>query len=214
MRIYNEDFDIILKRRFPFLNDIVATEKGFGAFFEYKYKERFIKVIYEEYEKDNNGLSLLEYIDEKIGNVKSDVDKQLNRMYEEATKKPNNKQYYLDKAFKYADDDVLEVIETGIKNRISILRNRDIYDKKTGKTSALVFLSLSHNIPLIVKSEEEKDYLKKEYPILEVYSINEYNTFEKVTFELIVDEAFDTGSIVLSEMDKNFRKFYGLCALN
>ena len=138
MRIYNEDFDIILKRRFPFLNDIVATEKGFGAFFEYKYKERFIKVIYEEYEKDNNGLSLLEYIDEKIGNVKSDVDKQLNRMYEEATKKPNNKQYYLDKAFKYADDDVLEVIETGIKNRISILRNRDIYDKKTGKTSASV----------------------------------------------------------------------------
>lgn len=73
MGVYNEDFDIVLKRRFPFLNNIVATEKGFGAFFEYKYKERFIKVIYEEYEKDHNGLSLLEYIDEKIENVKSEL---------------------------------------------------------------------------------------------------------------------------------------------
>ena len=86
--------------------------------------------------------------------------------------KNNDRQFYKDKAFKYADDEVLEVIEAGIKNRIYILRNRDIYDKKIGKTSALVFLSLLYSIPLIVKSEEEKDYLKREYPILEVYSIN------------------------------------------
>lgn len=125
-----------------------------------------------------------------------------------------DKQFYKDKAFKYADDEVLEVIETGIKNRICILRNRDIYDKKIGKTSALVFLSLLYDIPLIVKSEEEKDYLKREYPILEVYSINDYNTFEEITIELIIDEAFDTADTVLNEMNKKFRKFYGLCALN
>ena len=50
MRIYDEDFDVILKESFPFLNNIVATEKGFGAFFFHRGKERFIKVIYEEYE--------------------------------------------------------------------------------------------------------------------------------------------------------------------
>ena len=128
--------------------------------------------------------------------------------------KNNDRQFYKDKAFKYADDEVLEVIETGIKNRIYILRNRDIYDKKIGKTSALVFLSLLYSIPLIVKSEEEKDYLKREYPILEVYSINDYNTFKEITVELIVDEAFDTADVVLDEMKKEFRKFYGLCAFN
>lgn len=128
--------------------------------------------------------------------------------------KNNDRQFYKDKAFKYADDEVLEVIETGIKNRIYILRNRDIYDKKIGKTSALVFLSLLYSIPLIVKSEEEKDYLKREYPILEVYSINDYNTFKEITVELIVDEAFDTADVVLDETKKKFRKFYGLCAFN
>lgn len=174
MGVYNEDFDIVLKRRFPFLNDIVATEKGFGAFFEYKYKKRIIKVIYEEYEKDNNGLSLLEYIDKKIGNVKSDIDEQLNRMYEEATKKPNNKQYYLDKAFKYADDEIIEEIETYIDDEHSYgVIPRSSVERGTGKTSAMVFLSLLYDIPLVVHTDCDKLLIKKKYPVINVYTQDE-----------------------------------------
>lgn len=174
MGIYNEDFDIVLKRRFPFLNDIVATEKGFGAFFEYKYKERFIKVVYEEYEKDNNGLSLLEYIDEKIENVKSDVDKQLDKMYEEATKKPNDKQYYLDKAFKYADDEIIKEIEAYMSDEHSYgVIPRSSTERNTGKTSAMVFLSLLYDIPLIVHTVYNKLLVKKEYPIIDIYTQDE-----------------------------------------
>ena len=85
-----------------------------------------------------------------------------------------DKQFYKDKAFKYADDEVLEYVEEKIKNKKSQLKDRSVYNKKTGKTSALVFLSLLYNIPLVVKNEEEKQFLKKEYPILKVYSVNDY----------------------------------------
>lgn len=174
MSIYNQDFDIILKENFPFLNRIVATETGFGAFFEHKGKERLVKVIYEEYEKDNNGLSLLEYIEEKIENIESDINKQLNKMYEEATKKPNNKQYYLDKAFKYADDEIIEEIETYMSDELSYgAIPRSSTERRTGKTSAMVFLSLLYDIPLVVHTDYNKLLIKKKYPIVNVYTQDE-----------------------------------------
>lgn len=125
-----------------------------------------------------------------------------------------NKQFYKDKAFKYADDEVLEYVEEKIKYKKSQLKDRSVYEKKTGKTSALVFLSLLYNIPLIVKNEEEKDYLKREYPILEVCSINDYNNFKEKPTELILDEVFE-GNNMLDEMNKNNEtEFYGLFILN
>lgn len=125
-----------------------------------------------------------------------------------------NKQFYKDKAFKYADDEVLEYVEEKIRYKKSHLKDRNVYEKKTGKTSALVFLSLLYNIPLIVKNEEEKGFLKKEYPILEVYSINDYNNFKEKPTELILDEVFE-GSNMLDEMNRNNEtEFYGLFILN
>lgn len=121
-----------------------------------------------------------------------------------------NKQFYKDKAFKYADDEVLEYVEEKIKNKKSQLKDRSVYEKETGKTSALVFLSLLYDIPLIVKNEEEKDFLNKEYPILEVYSINGYNSFKEKPVELILDEVFE-GNDMVDEMNKNNKtNFYGL----
>lgn len=125
-----------------------------------------------------------------------------------------DRQFYKDKAFKYAADDVLEYVEEKIKNKKSQLKDRSVYEKKTGKTSALVFLSLLYNIPLIVKDEEEKDFLNKEYPILEVYSINDYNGFKEKPAELILDEVFE-GNNMLDEMNENNKtNFYGLFILD
>lgn len=67
-----------------------------------------------------------------------------------------------------------------------------------------------YDIPLIVKNEEEKDFLNKEYPILEVYSINGYNSFKEKPVELILDEVFE-GNDMVDEMNKNNKtNFYGL----
>lgn len=176
MSIYDEDFDVILKESFSFLNNIVATEKGFGAFFFHRGKERFIKVIYEEYENYNNGLSLLEYIDEKIENKKSNINNKLGKMYEEATKKPyhNSRQYYIDKAFKYADDEIIKEIETYMSNECSYgVIPISSTKRGTGKTTAMVFLSLTNDIPLVVENEYHKIDIKRQFPIIEVYTERE-----------------------------------------
>lgn len=71
-----------------------------------------------------------------------------------------------------------------------------------------------YDIPLIVKNEEEKDFLNKEYPILEVYSISGYNSFKEKPVELILDEVFE-GNDMVDEMNKNNKtNFYGLFVLN
>ena len=189
MGVYNEDFDIILKESFPFLNNIVATEKGFGASFFHRGKERFIKVIYEEYENDNNNLSLLEYIDEKIKKQKSNINNKLGAMYEEATKKPNHnsRQYYIDKAFKYADDEIVEEIEGYMSDECAYgVIPRSSTERKTGKTSAMVFLSLLYDIPLVVHTEWNKILIKKEYPIINVYT--QYECKEGNFDKSILDE--------------------------
>lgn len=112
--------------------------------------------------------------DEKIENVKSDVDKQLDKMYEEATKKPNDKQYYLDKAFKYADDEIIKEIEAYMSDEHSYgVIPRSSTERNTGKTSAMVFLSLLYDIPLIVHTVYNKLLVKKEYPIIDIYTQDE-----------------------------------------
>lgn len=176
MSIYDEDFDVILKESFPFLNNIVATETGFGASFFHRGKQRFIKVMYEEYENYNNGLSLLEYIDEKIKKQKSNINNKLGAMYEEATKKPNHnsRQYYIDKAFKYADDEIIREIEPYMNDEQSYaVIPRSSTKRGTGKTTAMVFLSLTNDIPLVVENEYHKIDIKRQFPIIEVYTERE-----------------------------------------
>ena len=118
------------------------------------------------------------------------------------------KEKYKEILFKLKYKKFNKKIEKAIKKKRNLIIKTDEKDKQTGKTTALVSLSKKYNIPILVKSFWQANYIKKTHKHNNIIHAGNLNSLRGLRRDIVlVEEGFDNNDILF--FMKNFKAVIG-----